>query len=493
MMDSERFANLSPEEKRVLLESILQKKSSRPRYFPLSFAQQRLWFLDQMEPGNAFYNVPAVLQLVGSLDIVALERSINEIVQRHEALRTAFTVLDGQPTQAIMSSLTVPLSVLDLREFSSAEQESRASAYIAQEALRPFDLSALPLIRAFLLSMEEEKSIFLLVMHHIISDGWSMDVLLQELSTLYTAFSSGQPSPLARLPIQYADFAAWQQKWLQGERLERLLAYWREQLADLSTLHMPTDRPRPEVQSYRGATYAVPFSKELIDDLKRISQQESVSLFMTLLATFVALLHRYSGQDDISIGSGVANRTRKEIEGLIGFFVNTLVLRTNVAGNPSFRELLKRVRDVALGAYAHEDLPFEKLVEELQPERDLGRQPLFQIMFILHSYEMPTLKLGSSTLTPVPFDSGTAKFDLNFSLLDTGNELMVSVEYSTDLFERETIVRLVKHWQRFLESAIADVTQPVDQLLFLTEAESDQILREWQPLPVADSPCPGVV
>jgi acyl carrier protein len=380
---------------------------------PLSFAQQRLWFVDQLEPGNPFYNIPFVLHLVGPLDVAALAHSLNEIVRRHQALRTTFVVVNGQPTQVIASTLSVSLPLVDVWDLPKARQEAQVERLIVEEARRPFCLAQGPLLRAAVLRLDRacpvqptdaleccaqqgrrDEHILLVTMHHVISDGWSLGVFTHEIAALYPAFVAGEPSwragdkqsLLPELPIQYADFTLWQRAWLRGEVLEAQLSYWRRQLAAAPiTLELPTDRPRPALQTFRGRTQALLLPEALSGALKALSQQEGVTLFMTLLAAFKVLLFRYTGQDDIVVGTPIANRNRGEIEGLIGFFVNTLVLRTDLRGNPSFRELLHRVRKVTLGAYAHQDLPFEVLVEKLQPERDLSRNPLFQIMFVLQN------------------------------------------------------------------------------------------------------------
>ena len=331
--------------------------------FPTSFAQQRLWFVHQWEPGTPLYNIPCSFRLTGRLDVAALEQSFNELVRRHESLRTSFSDVDGQPVQVITPSLTVTLLVVDLSSIPGAEHESEALRLATEEARRPFDLTQVPLLRASVLQMAEQEHVLLLTLHHIVSDGWSMGVLFRELSALYNAFSTGKPSPLAELPLQYPDFAVWQRQWLQGEVLEGQLSYWKKQLAKApAVLDLPTDRPRPPVQTYRGARQSLVLSQALTSRLKAISRQESVSLFMTLLAAFQTLLYRYTQCDDILVGSPIAGRNRTDIEGLIGFFVNTLVLRTDLSGDPSFRELLGRVRKLALDAYAHQDLPFEKLI-----------------------------------------------------------------------------------------------------------------------------------
>ncbi|GAB1539220.1 hypothetical protein NUACC21_18860 [Scytonema sp. NUACC21] len=358
--------------------------------FPASFAQQRLWFLDQLLPGNVIYNVPTVIRLTGSLNLWALEQTFNEIVHRHETLRTTFKMLDGQPLQVIAPSFTKPLSVLDLRELPPGEREAEAKHIIATEIERPFDLSKGSLLRVMVLELSETEHILLLNMHHIICDDWSIGVLIRELGTLYAAFANKDitdkiSTPLPELPLQYADFAHWQREWLQGvgvngcSPLQTQLAYWRQQLKDVPMLHLPTDKPRPAIQSYQGAIEFLELPKKLTDPLQALSQQEGATLFMVLLAVFQTLLYRYTYQEDIAVGSPIANRNRSEIEGLIGFFVNSLVMRTNFSGNPTFRELLSRVREVTLGAYSYQDLPYEKLVEELQPERNLGYHPLFQV------------------------------------------------------------------------------------------------------------------
>ena len=469
--------SLSAEEKRQLLAGLLAKKVQKPKLFPLSFAQQRLWILDQLEPGNALYNVPAVLKLHGLLDVQAFERSIKEIVHRHEALRTTFAIREGEPVQIVAPSLTITIPILDLDVLLPDDQEAEAQRLIAEEVQSSFDLSK-PLIRGKWLQIDEQKHILLLNMHHIVADGWSMEILLRELSILYSAFLQRLAPSLPELPIQYADFAVWQRQQLQGEALENMLAYWREQLTGLPVLQLPTDRPRPATQSFRGATHTEMFPSTLLDSLKELSQREGVSLFMTLLAAFNVLLYRHTGQDDIGIGTGIANRNRKEVEELIGFFVNTLVLRTRMAGNPEFREILRRVRDVALGAYAHQDLPFEKLVDELQPERNLSIQPLFQVMFTFHNFPLPVLELGGVTMMPMTMENKTAKFDLSLSLIDTEQGLAVGMEYSTDLFDASTIEGMVRRWRILLEAIVANPEQRLSQLTILSPVERRRLLKQ---------------
>lgn len=357
-------------------------KRSLPGPAPLSSAQERLWFLDQLQPNNPAYNVPMALRLIGPLDAAALERSLTMIVQRHEALRTTFVASDEGPRQVIESAQPVVLPIVDMANLDKHDCEAEARRRAVEEVRRPFALTHAPLLRATLFRLDEQEHLLLLVMHHIVSDAWSVGILLRELSTFYITQASGAPMHLRELSVQYADYASWQRKQLQGRALAPHLAYWRQQLATSPLLlTLPTARPRPPIQTFRGVHYHFVLSQSLHEGLRRLSHHEGVTLFITLLAAFQVLIHRYTGQEDVVVGTPVANRTRPEIEGLIGFFANTLALRTNLANNPPFRQLLGRVRETALGAFSHQDFPFEKLVEELRPERDLSRNPLFQIMF----------------------------------------------------------------------------------------------------------------
>ncbi|MEH2243495.1 amino acid adenylation domain-containing protein [Nostoc sp.] len=462
---------------------------SRSGNLPLSFAQQRLWFLDQLIPNNPFYNIPVALHLTGSLDKAALEQTFNEIVRRHETLRTTFVMQSGQPVQVINPTLTITLPIIDLRQLPQAEREIQARQLTTQEAQRPFNLSTDSLLQVKLLWLDETEYILLLNMHHIVSDGWSIGVLIQEIAALYTAFASNQPSPLAKLPIQYADFAYWQRQWLQGEVLEKQLGYWQKQLDGVSMLNLPTDRPRLPAQTYQGARQPLQLSKSLSKALLALGQQEGVTLFITLLAAFQVFLYRYTQQEDIAIGSPIANRNRSEIEGLIGFFINSLVLRTQLSGNPTFRELLSQVKEVAFGAYAHQDLPFEKLVEELHPERNLNQNPLFQVVFALQNVPMSALELPSLTLSPLPFETETTRFDLEFHLwepntqnglwADSSEGISGFVIYSTDLFDDATITRMLGHFQTLLEGIVANPEHRIAQLPLLSESELDDLLVEW--------------
>ena len=429
---------------------------SRGGTLPLSFAQERLWFLAQLEPDSSAYHIPAAFRLTGALNVTALEQSLNEIVRRHEALRTTLASVDGSPVQIIAESRTGPLRALDLSASPQAEREAAVRHLLNAEAQRPFNLAHDLPLRATLLRLGEQEHVLLLVMHHITFDAWSLGVFLRELAVLYGTFSAGQPSPLPELCVQYADYALWQRQQLQGVALDHHLTYWRRQLAGLHRVEVPTDRPRPAVQTPRGARHCFVLSQTLTAALHALSRQEGATLFMTLLAAFQTLLHRYTGQDDIAVGAPIAGRTQVETEGLIGCFVNTLVLRTDLAGDPTFRELLGRVREVVLGAYAHQDLPFEKLVEELQPERNLSHAPLFQVLFVLQNAPTSALELPGLIVSPLPVDKGTAKFDLTLTLVEGTDGLRATVEYNIDLFDAATITRLLGHFQTMLEGIVAD-------------------------------------
>src|SRR5215212_3146789 len=361
---------------------------------PLSFTQQRLWFLNQLEPDSTFYNIPIAIRLKGSLDIQSLERALSELVRRHESLRTTFALETEQPVQVIVSEPNFSVAHLTVMAATEAEREAEVTRLIDREVDQPFDLQSGSLFRASLLRVNAEEHVLVLTMHHIVSDGWSAGVLFRELGTLYGAYAAGEESPLQELPVQYADYAVWQRDYLRGEVLNAQVEYWRERLTGAApVLELPADRVRPAVQSYRGAAARFEVSREVSEGLKELAQAEGVTLFMTLLAAFKVLLYRYTGQEDIVVGSPIAGRTRAEVENLIGFFVNTLVLRTDLSGGPTFRELLGRVRETALGAYAHQDVPFEKLVEELQPERDMSHTPLFQVLFVLQNALRDELEL----------------------------------------------------------------------------------------------------
>ncbi|MCP4661655.1 MAG: non-ribosomal peptide synthetase, partial [bacterium] len=390
---------------------------SRDQELPLSFAQQRLWFLEQLEFGSPVYNIPLAVRLSGMVEAALLERVFNEVVRRHEVLRTSFAAAAGRPRQVIAAELQLPLPLVDLCPLEPAEREAEARRLAAAEARHLFDLTAAPLGRVTLLRLAAADHLLLVTMHHIVSDGWSMGVLQHELAALVEAFSQGKPSRLPELPIQYADFAHWQRHRLAGEVLEAELAYWRVKLGGApQRLELPADHPRPAVQSFRGRSLPLVLPEPLSEALAALSRRQDATLFMTLLAAFQTLLSRYSGQQDIVVGSPIAGRTHREIEALIGFFVNTLVLRTDLSGNPSFEELLARVRHLALDAYAHQEVPFERLVEELEPDRDLGASPLFQVMFVLQNAPGTSLGRPGPDMAPLPVEGETTKFDLTLSL-----------------------------------------------------------------------------
>ena len=447
---------------------------------PLSFAQQRLWFIDQLEPGSSVYNFPAAVRLKGPLNVAALKKSLDEIVKRHEALRTTFAIVDGRPVQVIAPLLTLTLPIVDLRELPEPEREREVQRLATNEALRPFDLAEGPLVRTTVLRLGENEHVGLLTMHHIVSDGWSTGILIREMAVLYDAFCSDRPASLPELPIQYADFAHWQRHWLEGEVLETQLTYWKQQLLGAPPLlELPADHPRPPLQTFRGAHQSILLTRTVGDGLKALSRQEGATLFMTLLAAFTILLHGYTNQDDLVVGTPTANRNRLEIEGLIGFFVNTLVLRTDLSDNPSFRDLLRRVREVCLGAYAHQDLPFERLVEELHPARDLSRNPLFQVMFVLQNAPLQAVELPGLSLSPIEVDTSTTHFDLTLHIVDTEQGLVGTLAYNTDLFEAVTITRMLGHFRTLLEAVIATPERCVSDLPLLTEGERQQLLLNW--------------
>lgn len=427
----------------------------RDQQLPLSFAQERLWFLDHMEPGSGFYNCPAAVRIEGPLNIAGLDHALGQIVQRHEVLRTVFETVDGQPVQVIVPAQPISMALVDLSNLTRTWQEAQAARLAAEEAQRPFDLSRDAMLRAALLRLGHEEHLLLFTMHHIVSDGWSRSILIREMVTLYDAFSKGEPSPLAAPSIQYADFAVWQRQYLQGGVFQEHLSYWKKQLGgDLPTLRIPTDRPRPSLPSFRGASQFLPLSEGLTQDLRALSHREGTTLFMTLLAAFSTLLYRYSGQQDIIVGTAIAGRNQRETEELIGFFVNMLALRIDLSGNPTFRDLLSRVREVALGAYTHQDLPFEKLVEQLQLKRDANRHPLFQVVFALNNAPKPMVELSDLKLKVEGGDGGTARFDLTFNMIESPDQLINAIDYSMDLFDAATISRMLEHFRNLLEAVV---------------------------------------
>jgi amino acid adenylation domain-containing protein len=462
-----------------LIQDLLKHDAGAVNSFPLSFTQQRLWFLDELEPGLPIYNIPAAIRLTGALDINALTSSLNEVVRRHEVLRTIFISIDGRPRQVILPSMTLSIPVIELGDLSATEQETRVCELRDAEARQPFSLSRGPLLRASLIQLGRQDHILLLTMHHIISDGWSTGLFVRELTSLYQSFTDGTSSSLPELEIQYADFAVWQREWAETEEHAEQLEYWRQKLQDAAhVLELPTDHTRPAIRSFRGATQSVFLGTELTQKLKELSQSEGVTLFMTLLGAFQVLIYRYTRQNDILVGTPIANRNQVETERLIGFFANTLVLRT-VLSDLSFREILGLVRETCLGAYAHQELPFEKLVEVLHPERSLSSSPLFQVMFVLRNAPQAPLTLPNLTLQLMEAHSATAKFDLTLSITEAGQELQGSLEYSTDLFEAATIKRMVQHLTTLLEGIAAGPEKRISELPLLSVTDREQLLTEW--------------
>ncbi|HXC44488.1 MAG TPA: amino acid adenylation domain-containing protein, partial [Candidatus Dormibacteraeota bacterium] len=444
----------------------------RGRRLRLSFAQERLWFLSRYEAQASIYNVPVALRLRGYLNEEAIHASLREIVARHEVLRTSYRDIDGVATQNIVSLIDLSLPVIELTEAEMPE-------FLRQQARVPFDLASGPVIHALLLRLGSQDHVLLVVLHHIACDGWSLGIMLQELTELYGAFSQGAASPLLPLPVQYADFAEWQREWLQGELLEKQTAYWKLQLGGVEPLDLPTDRPHSAKPTFSGATEKALLPQTLAGRLESFSRQQGVTLFMTLLAAFKILLHRYTGQTDITVGSPIANRTTRELEQLIGFFVNTLVLRTVVAEDGSVAELLRQVREVSLQAYAHQDVPFERLVEILEPARDLSRTPLFQTMFVLQNTPLPKLPWNEVEANPWVLETGTSKFDLSLSAREEDGELELSLEYSTELFGADRMKRLLQHYRILLEGIVASVDSQISEIEMLSEAERQQLLVKW--------------
>ncbi len=445
---------------------------------PASFAQQRLWFLDQLDPDSPVYNMPVEVSLVGELDVAALRRVFNEIVRRHEVLRTTFAAVDGRPRQVIAPHLEIDLPLIDLSELDEQSRRSEAQRLITLEARRAFNMAKGPLIRAVLLRLGSQEHLVLVTMHHIVADAWSFGVLIREASLLYGAFSGGLPSPLPELALQYADYAAWQEQW-QGESvLTKQLDYWTALLRGLPVLDLPTDHPRPPALSGRGSRRELGLSSKLLGEIQALSRRENATMFMTLMAAFQALIGRYSGQRDFAVGTPIAGRTRSEIENLVGLFVNTLVLRADLSGNLDFITLLRRVRENALGAYTHQDLPFEQIVAVLQPQRDPARSPLFQVLFAMNNAPLPAFESPELSMTPAEPDTGTSKFDLAFFAIEKPQCLELQIQYSTDLFDAATIDQMLRHFRTLLEGATARPDQPISSLPLLSEAERQDLLGD---------------
>ncbi|HEX8150238.1 MAG TPA: amino acid adenylation domain-containing protein [Pyrinomonadaceae bacterium] len=488
---SERLDSLPPEKLALLAERLRARRAApaaaariprRPAPgspAALSFAQQRIWLLDSLAPGSAIYNVPVRMRLLGELDAPALTEALNEVVRRHESLRTTFEVVDGRPAQFVAPGLRVGLPVEDLRGLPDGEREAEAERLSLEEARCPFDLRTGPLLRARLLRLGDAEYLALLTIHHIVTDGWSMETLVREVAALYEAFTAGRPSPLAELPLQYADFALWQRQTLGGDVLAAQVDYWKRQLAGVPVLELPTDRPRPPVQTYRGATHWMRLPAGLVEALGELGRGEGATLFMTILAAFKVLLSRSTGQEDIAVGTPVAGRARAEVEGLIGVFINTLVVRTSLAGDPTFRQYLARVRRASSEALANQDVPFERLVEELQPARDLSHPPLFQVLFALQNVPREALLPSGLVMRTETADNGAAKFDLTLTVTEAVDGSLMVLGYNTDLFDAQTIERMGERLVRLLRAVVADPGRRLSELPLLSPEETRQLLVEF--------------
>ncbi len=504
MTDTEiarRIADLPPEKRALLFQQLQQQRAKEPaaaaqriprvsrdrETYPLSFAQQRLWFLNNFEPESPEYNIPQAFRIGGDLDREVMQRALREVVRRHETLRTTFRSVEGEPAQVIAQVVDMEVPYLDVRQRVAAPADAFAEALriAAADAREPFDLTLGPLMRARLLRTGVREYLLYYNVHHIAYDGWSMGIFARELAAIYDAFAAGLPSPLPELQVQYLDFALWQRDWLSGEVLARQLAYWRRQLASVPPLELPTDRPRPAVRTHHGAALPLGLGDRLPHDLKIFAQREGSTIFIVLMAAFKALLYHWTTQEDFAVGTLIANRRRPEVEGLIGFFANSLVLRTDLTGDPAFRELLGREREVSLDGFAHQDVPFEKLVEELNPPRDLARTPLFQVMLLLLNTPGEALDLPGLMLRPVAVDSRTSKTEMTLYLTETPAGLDGFVEYNTDLFDQATLVRLCAHYRRLLEAVVARPEVRLSELPLLSGDERRQVLVDWNATAVA--------
>ncbi|HET6978715.1 MAG TPA: condensation domain-containing protein [Pyrinomonadaceae bacterium] len=488
---SERISGLSPEKLEVLVKrlekkvapnfppQVIPRRPIRSPRAPLAYAQERMWVLYQLDPSSSAFNISMAVRLEGKLNVAALKRALGALVRRHEVLRTTFDVTadGGQPFQSVHPPPSYwPLPLTELGHLPPPARNEEMRRLIAAEAARPFNLAAGPTFRTALLHLGVDEHVLLLSLHHIVADGWSLGILVRELTVLYESFVTNVTSPLPALPIQYADFAVWQREWLQGEVLKKQLDYWRRQFTDLpSALELPTDYPRRTVQSFRGGREFISLDEKVSKELKELGQREGATLFMTLLTAFQLLLHQYSGQDDIVVGSNIANRNRGAIEKLIGFFVNNIVLRTSLAGNPTFCELLARTRDVTFGAYAHQDVPFEMLLESIHPQRREHREPPFQVMFVFQNARFPTVEVNGLTLSALDASSETSNFDLVLYMSEAGRQLTGHFYYNTDLFAATTIRRMLEHFQNLIQSIAENPEANIESLSMGTIAETAQL------------------
>jgi amino acid adenylation domain-containing protein len=474
-------AGLSLEEKRLRLAALLQKKTAQPRVYPTSFLQQRLWFLDLLEPGSSIYNLSGALRITGDLDRGALDRALGEVVRRHESLRTSIRVHEGEPVQVVDPAVTFHVDEEDVSGFAEGDERTdELDRRLRDFVRRPFVLSEAPLFRARIFRESQESWVLALGMHHIVSDGWSFGLFTGEMNALYDAFRRGQPSPLPPLTLQYGDFARWQREHFQGGELARQLAFWKEQMEGAPVvLELPTDRPRPATQDYTGATFSARMGKDLTESIQALARHEGATPFMVLLAAFDVLLARYTGQNDVVVGTPIAGRTRPELEPIFGYFANTLALRTDLSGDPTFTELLRRARGTMLGAYAHQDFPFEKLVDELKVERSLSYNPLFQVLFALQNASSETLELSGVELEGVAVDAGTTIFDMGWQLHEDDGQYKAHIEYKTGLFDEATVRRMAAAYRSLLRAIVADPDRRVWEYAFVPDEEREQVLVEW--------------
>jgi hypothetical protein len=462
----EGIFQLSSAKKREVLAQILEKKAIKLQYFPLSFAQQRLWFVEQTHPGNSNYNILLAIRLQGKLNLTYLEKSLQEIISRHEILRTSFITIQGEPQQVIYPHLLLKLTTFDIQELPKAVQEQEIKNLVFQEAQQPFDLTQLPLFRVKILQLDSQEFVLVLTMHHIITDAWSIEILVKELIMLYQGFLYQQPVNLPELPIQYADFAVWQRNYLTGKVLENHLNYWQQQLRNnLPDLKLPTDYLRPEIPTYQGAKKTLLITQDFSEKIKNVSLLLGSTIFMTLLAAFEILLHYYSHQEEIVVGIDVANRNRAETERLIGFFVNQLVLRVSIAESLTFQEFLQRVKSATLDAYSHQDLPFDLLVTNLNPKRSLNSSPFFQVKVVLESIHPTSFDFPELTINPLPNPTIQTQLDLILRIKETSQGIVANFEYSTDLFAEYTITKMMNNWQEILDKVVTQTDLKLNELL----------------------------
>ncbi len=479
MTNIEKILESLTPEKRILLEKKLKEEGSKYGVFPLSYAQQRLWFIENLQPGNTAYNIPSALKLTGELNFDALKKSLNKIIQRHEILRTYISIIDETPLQIVEKQFDTQIEQIQLKEKEEGNKEKKLNEIIKDRINKPFNLSELPLFRITLISLSDTETVLLIVMHHIISDGWSAGIFINELSQLYSAYSQENDFELPPLEIQYADFAKWQKKWLQGKVKEEQLAYWEKQLEDVPVLELPADFNRPKVQTFNGSLVKGELDKSTSDELKKISQEEGTTFFMSLLAVFNILLYKHSGQTDFAVGTPIANRNNQQIENLIGFFVNTLALRSEINAELSFKEYLQNFKNTVLSAYANQDLPFEMIIEELQPERDMSRSPIFQVMFTFQNKSNFELKLNDIQLSPIEMEASISKFDLSLNITEMNDgRMLIGFEYNKDIFREESIVRIYEHFKKIISDIIKDSTKKIKDINILTNKEK-LLLTEW--------------